>query len=66
MSLLSEILNRDMDLFYEYLDCDVKKSDSTSDFKLVADFTEYNPLHNRLKLFGCTILPLPLVWQDIL
>ena len=46
MSLLSEILNRDMDLFYEYLDCDVKKSDSTSDFKLVADFTEYNPLHN--------------------
>ena len=46
MSLLSEILNRDMDLFYEYLDCDVKKSHSTSDVKLVADFTEYNPLHN--------------------
>ena len=46
MSLLSEILKRDMDLFYEYLDCDEKKSDSTSDVKLVADFTEYNPLHN--------------------
>ena len=46
MSLLSEISKRDMDLFYEYLDCDVKSSHSTSDVKLVADFTEYNPLHN--------------------
>lgn len=46
MSLLSEISNRDMDLFYEYLDLDEKISQTTSDVKLVADFTEYNPLHN--------------------
>lgn len=46
MSLLSEISNRDMDLFYEYLDIEEKTSQTTSDVKLVADFTEYNPLHN--------------------
>ena len=46
MSLLSEISNRDTDLFYEYLDLDEKISQTTSDVKLVADFTEYNPLHN--------------------
>ena len=46
MSLLSEILKRDMDLFYDYLDSDIRKNVPTSDVKLVADFTEYNPLHN--------------------
>lgn len=46
MSLLSEISNRDMELFREYLDTEVRISSPTSDVKLVADFTEYNPLHN--------------------
>ncbi len=46
MSLLSEILERDMNLFYEYLDTDIKRNDPSSDVRLVADFTEYNPLHN--------------------
>ena len=46
MSLLSEILERDMNLFYEYLDTDIKKNNPTSSVSLVADFTEYNPLHN--------------------
>ena len=46
MSLLSEISNRDMELFREYLDTEVRISSPTSDIKLVADFTEYNPLHN--------------------
>ncbi|MEE1156749.1 MAG: nucleotidyltransferase family protein [Methanobrevibacter sp.] len=46
MSLLSEISKRDMDLFCEYLECDVRNSSSSSDVRLVADFTEYNPLHN--------------------
>ena len=35
-----------MDLFCEYLECDVRNSSSSSDVRLVADFTEYNPLHN--------------------
>ena len=46
MSLLSEISKRDMNLFHEYLECDVKSSSCSTDVKLVADFTEYNPLHN--------------------
>lgn len=46
MSLLSEISNRDMELFHEYLNMDVKNSSPTADVNLVADFTEYNPLHN--------------------
>lgn len=46
MSLLSEILSRDMNLFYEYLGSDIKTKNPTSDVRLVADFTEYNPLHN--------------------
>ena len=46
MHLVSEILNRDMDLFYSDLDCEVSDSTPTSDIDLVADFTEYNPLHN--------------------
>ena len=46
MSLLSEISNRDMELFREYLDTEVRISSPTCDIKLVADFTEYNPLHN--------------------
>lgn len=35
-----------MELFFGDLECDYKISDSTSDINLVADFTEYNPLHN--------------------
>jgi len=46
MSLLSEISNRDMKLFRDYLNTDVRSSQCTCDVKLVADFTEYNPLHN--------------------
>ena len=46
MELVSRILERDMELFYEDLNCDVQKKSSASDVKLVADFTEYNPLHN--------------------
>lgn len=46
MSLLSEISNGDMELFYEYLDCEVKKSHPNSDVEIISDFTEYNPLHN--------------------
>lgn len=46
MELVSEILKRDMDLFYEDLNCSVQEKSSTSDVNLVADFTEYNPLHN--------------------
>lgn len=46
MNLLSEISARDMELFYEYLDCEETKSDPNSDVKLISDFTEYNPLHN--------------------
>ena len=46
MSLLSEILERDMNLFYEYLETDIQRNNPSSDIKLVADFTEYNPLHN--------------------
>lgn len=46
MSLVSEISNRDMDLFYEYLDCRPKLREGKNNIDLVADFTEYNPLHN--------------------
>lgn len=46
MSLVGDILKRDMDLFYEYLDADDGICEGSSDIKLVADFTEYNPLHN--------------------
>ena len=46
MSLVSSILKRDMELFYDDLEKDYEISDTSSDINLVADFTEYNPLHN--------------------
>ncbi|WP_407376043.1 nucleotidyltransferase family protein [Methanobrevibacter sp.] len=46
MSLVSNILSRDMDLFYNDLDEKYEISDTSSEINLVADFTEYNPLHN--------------------
>lgn len=46
MSQVSDILKRDMELFYSDFEKDYEISDTTSDTTLVADFTEYNPLHN--------------------
>lgn len=46
MSKVSDILKRDMKLFYEDYDTEANLSDTTSDTVLVSDFTEYNPLHN--------------------
>ncbi|WP_458403058.1 nucleotidyltransferase family protein [Methanobrevibacter sp.] len=46
MSQVSNILSRDMDLFYNDLDEKYKISDTSDEINLVADFTEYNPLHN--------------------
>ena len=46
MSQVSSILKRDMELFLNDLNSQRKISDTTSDIDLVADFTEYNPLHN--------------------
>ncbi len=46
MFQVSKILKRDMELFFEDLDRECKISDTSSDMNLVADFTEYNPLHN--------------------
>ena len=46
MSLVSNILKRDMELFYDDLQKDYEISETSSDINLVADFTEYNPLHN--------------------
>ena len=46
MSLVSNILKRDMKLFLNDLNMDSKISDNTSDCILISDFTEYNPLHN--------------------
>ena len=46
MSKVSDILKRDMKLFYEDYDTEANPSDTTSDTVLVSDFTEYNPLHN--------------------
>ena len=46
MSLVSNILKRDMKLFFNDLNMDNKISDNTSDCILISDFTEYNPLHN--------------------
>lgn len=46
MSQVSSILQRDMELFNKDLDSEYITSDTTSDIDLVADFTEYNPLHN--------------------
>lgn len=46
MSQVSDILKRDMELFYGDLESERKISDTSSDTILVSDFTEYNPLHN--------------------
>ena len=46
MANVSDILKRDMNLFLNDLDGECKISDTSSDINLVADFTEYNPLHN--------------------
>ncbi|WP_458455730.1 nucleotidyltransferase family protein [Methanobrevibacter sp.] len=46
MSKVLDILRRDKKLFYDDLDMDFVNSDETSDDNLIADFTEYNPLHN--------------------
>jgi predicted nucleotidyltransferase len=46
MSLVSSILKRDMELFNDDLNCECEISTTSSDIDLVADFTEYNPLHN--------------------
>ena len=46
MSQVSNILMCDRELFFNDLNEEYKISDSDSDIDLVADFTEYNPLHN--------------------
>ena len=46
MSFVSDILKRDWDLFYSDLDETPEFSLGDCDINLVADFTEYNPLHN--------------------
>ena len=46
MANVSDILKRDMNLFLNDLDSECKISSTSSDINLVADFTEYNPLHN--------------------
>lgn len=46
MSQVLDILKRDRELFFNDLDIEYKHSDSASDINLIADFTEYNPLHN--------------------
>ena len=46
MANVCDILERDMNLFLNDLDSECKISDTSSDINLVADFTEYNPLHN--------------------
>ncbi|WP_407409465.1 nucleotidyltransferase family protein [Methanobrevibacter sp.] len=46
MSQVSNILKRDMELFFNDLDENPKISGNDPDVNLVADFTEYNPLHN--------------------
>ena len=46
MSQVSNILSRDMEFFYNDLNENCNVSDASSDINLIADFTEYNPLHN--------------------
>ena len=46
MSQVCDILDRDKKLFYNDLNTDFQNSATSSDVTLVADFTEYNPLHN--------------------
>ena len=46
MSQISNILKRDMELFYNDFNSEREVSQKSCDTILVADFTEYNPLHN--------------------
>ena len=46
MSQVSNILAHDWELFFGDLNEEYEFSNTTSDINLVADFTEYNPLHN--------------------
>lgn len=46
MSLVSNILKRDNRLFFNDLSEEYKISCTDQDINLIADFTEYNPLHN--------------------
>lgn len=46
MFQISNILKRDMELFYNDLNEEYEISDNSCDELLVSDFTEYNPLHN--------------------
>ena len=46
MSQVSSILKRDKKLFCNDLNMEYKTSGNDSDITLIADFTEYNPLHN--------------------
>ena len=46
MSQVSDILKRDYELFFNDFGMEYKNSENTSDVNLIADFTEYNPLHN--------------------
>ncbi len=46
MSQVSKILMRDWQLFFQDLEEEKKISHANSDTILIADFTEYNPLHN--------------------
>ena len=46
MSLTEDILRRDEELFFNDLNITSETLDNNSETKLVADFTEYNPLHN--------------------
>lgn len=46
MTQVSSILKRDMELFFNDLESEYEVSSTSSDINLVADFTEYNPLHN--------------------
>ena len=46
MFRISDILKRDMDLFYDDLNSECEVSSDSSENILVSDFTEYNPLHN--------------------
>ena len=46
MSQVTDILKRDMKLFFNDLERECIPSQNDSSINLVADFTEYNPLHN--------------------
>ena len=46
MSYVLDILKRDNELFFSDLNMECKSSSTSSDTTLIADFTEYNPLHN--------------------